>query len=104
MRLALLQRQQQDACFHPGVPSEERPLVLANCLADDSRLVSYVPDDEKGEYRAVHHALSKGYRRPLCINLPKQSLAYGLRLKGLQHAYRKLPHSRREIAHGTLIK
>ncbi|MGF6330820.1 DNA-binding LacI/PurR family transcriptional regulator [Pseudomonas sp. BS3782 TE3695] len=65
---------------------KSKPLVLANCLADDSRLVSYVPDDETGQYRAVHHALSQGYRRPLCINLPKQSLAWGLRQKGLQRA------------------
>src|SRR3989344_1053520 len=61
-------------------------LVLANCLAHDSRLVSYVPDDEMGQYRAVHHALSQGYRRPLLINLPKQSLAWGLRQTGLQRA------------------
>ncbi len=60
---------------------KSKPLVLANCLANDSDLVSYVPDDETGQYRAVHHALSQGYRRPLCINLPKQSLAWGLRQK-----------------------
>jgi DNA-binding LacI/PurR family transcriptional regulator len=65
---------------------KSKPLVLANCLADDSSLVSYVPDDETGQYRAVHHALSLGYKRPLCINLPKQSLAWGLRQKGLQRA------------------
>lgn len=52
---------------------KSKPLVLANCVADDSSLVSYVPDDETGQYRALHHAFSKGYRRPLFINLPKQS-------------------------------
>ncbi|MBK5541945.1 LacI family DNA-binding transcriptional regulator [Pseudomonas sp. TH05] len=65
---------------------KSKPLVLANCLADDSRLVSYVPDDEMGQYRAVHHALSQGYRRPLFINLPRQSLAWELRQKGMQRA------------------
>lgn len=65
---------------------KSKPLVLANCLEDDSRLVSYVPDDETGQHRAVHHALSQGYRRPLCINLPKRSLAWSLRQAGLQRA------------------
>jgi len=65
---------------------KSKPLVLANCLEDDGRLVSYVPDDESGQHRAVHHALSLGYRRPLCINLPKRSVAWGLRQAGLQRA------------------
>lgn len=65
---------------------KSKPLVLANCLADDNQLVSYVPDDEAGQYRAVHHALSQGYRRPLCINLPRKSVAWNLRQQGLQRA------------------
>ena len=40
----------------------------------------------RDRYRAVHHALSQGYRRPLCINLPKKSLAWHLRQKGMQRA------------------
>jgi DNA-binding LacI/PurR family transcriptional regulator len=64
-----------------------KPLVLANCLAEGSDLPSYVPDDEQGQYRAVHRALSQGYRHPLCINLPNQSLAWELRQKGLQRAF-----------------
>ncbi|EGH48946.1 LacI transcriptional regulator, partial [Pseudomonas syringae pv. pisi str. 1704B] len=55
-------------------------------VADDSSLVSYVPDDETGQYRALHHAFSKGYRRPLFINLPKQSLAWEIRQAGMQRA------------------
>ncbi|RMO13488.1 Sucrose specific transcriptional regulator CscR [Pseudomonas amygdali pv. morsprunorum] len=47
---------------------KSKPLVLANCIADDSSLVSYVPDDETGQYRALHYAFSQGYRRPLFIN------------------------------------
>ncbi len=65
---------------------KSKPLVLANCVADDSSLVSYVPDDETGQYRALHHAFSKGYRRPLFINLPKQSLAWEIRQAGMQRA------------------
>jgi DNA-binding LacI/PurR family transcriptional regulator len=68
---------------------KSKPLILANCQAEDSSLVSYVPDDESGQYRAVQHALSQGYRRPLCINLPSQSLAWELRQKGMQRAFRE---------------
>lgn len=66
---------------------KSKPLILANCLAEDSNLVSYVPDDEAGQYRAVQHALSQGYRRPLCINLPSQSLAWELRQNGMRRAF-----------------
>jgi DNA-binding LacI/PurR family transcriptional regulator len=66
---------------------KSKPLILANCLDEDSDLVSYIPDDEAGQYRAVRHALSQGYRRPLCINLPSQSLAWELRQKGMQRAF-----------------
>ena len=66
---------------------KSKPLILANCLAEDRSLTSYVPDDEAGQYRAVQHALSQGYRRPLCINLPSQSLAWELRQKGMQRAF-----------------
>ncbi|GFZ60660.1 LacI family transcription regulator [Pseudomonas amygdali pv. eriobotryae] len=65
---------------------KSKPLVLANCVADDSSLVSYVPDDETGQYRALHHAFSQGYRRPLFINLPKKSLAWKIRQAGMQRA------------------
>ncbi|WP_372877253.1 LacI family DNA-binding transcriptional regulator [Pseudomonas sp.] len=68
---------------------KSKPLILANCQAEDSSLVSYVPDDESGQYRAVQHALSQGYSRPLCINLPNQSLAWELRQKGMQRAFRE---------------
>ncbi len=66
---------------------KSKPLILANCLAEDRSLTSYVPDDEAGQYRAVQHALSQGYRRPLCINLPSQSLAWELRQKGMHRAF-----------------
>ncbi len=66
---------------------KSKPLILANCLAEDRSLTSYVPDDEAGQYRAVQHALSQGYRHPLCINLPSQSLAWELRQKGMQRAF-----------------
>jgi DNA-binding LacI/PurR family transcriptional regulator len=66
---------------------KSKPLILANCLAEDRSLTSYVPDDEAGQYHAVRYALSQGYRRPLCINLPSQSLAWELRQKGMQRAF-----------------
>lgn len=66
---------------------QSKPLVLANCLAAGNELASYVPDDEQGQYRAVRQALKQGYRRPLCINLPSQSVAWGLRQKGMRRAF-----------------
>jgi len=48
-------------------------LVLANCLADDSRLVSYVPDVKWGSIEPYITPLSQGYRRPLLINLPNRA-------------------------------
>ncbi|ALD98936.1 MULTISPECIES: LacI family DNA-binding transcriptional regulator [Pseudomonas] len=76
---------------------KSKPLVLANCVADDSSLVSYVPDDETGQYRALNHAFSKGYRRPLFINLPKQSLAWEIRQAGMLRACEAFGLTRDEL-------
>ncbi|PBP41479.1 transcriptional regulator [Pseudomonas syringae] len=76
---------------------KSKPLVLANCVADDSSLVSYVPDDETGQYRALNHTFSKGYRRPLFINLPKQSLAWEIRQAGMLRACEAFGLTRDEL-------
>ena len=62
------------------------PLVLGNCVSTDPGLACYISDDEDGQYQAVRHALSRGYHRPLCINLPQSSMAWGLRQRGLARA------------------
>jgi len=62
------------------------PLVLGNCVSTDPGIACYISDDEDGQYQAVRHALSRGYHRPLCINLPQSSMAWGLRQSGLARA------------------
>lgn len=62
------------------------PLVLGNCVSTDPGIACYISDDEDGQYQAVRHALSRGYHRPLCINLPQSSMAWGLRQSGLTRA------------------
>lgn len=62
------------------------PLVLSNCVSLEPGVACYVPDDADGQYQAVRHALKRGYRRPLCINLPQASLAWEPRQLGLCRA------------------
>ena len=62
------------------------PLVLGNCVSTDPGIACYISDDEDGQYQAVRQALSRGYHRPLCINLPQSSMAWGLRQSGLTRA------------------
>ena len=62
------------------------PLVLGNCVSTDPGIACYISDDEDGQYQAVRQALRQGYRRPLCINLPQSSMAWGLRQCGLTRA------------------
>jgi len=63
-----------------------KPLVLSGCMSTEPGVACYVPDDEDGQYQAVRQALQRGYRRPLCINLPRHSLAWKLRQQGLSRA------------------
>lgn len=63
-----------------------KPLVLSNCISTEPDIACYISDDEGGQYQAVRQALQRGYRRPLCINLPHHCLAWKLRQQGLLHA------------------
>ncbi len=62
------------------------PLVLSNCMSAEPGVACYIPDDEDGQYQAVKQALKRGYRNPLCINLPQSSLAWEWRQQGLRRA------------------
>jgi DNA-binding LacI/PurR family transcriptional regulator len=62
-------------------------VVLANCQTTQGGVACYVPDDEQGQYEGVCRLLEKGYRRPICIHLPKGAVAMPLRLKGMQRAF-----------------
>ncbi|MBK5552884.1 MULTISPECIES: LacI family DNA-binding transcriptional regulator [unclassified Pseudomonas] len=62
------------------------PLVLSNCMSSEPGVACYVPDDADGQYQAVRQVLKRGYRHPLCINLPQASLAWEPRQMGLRRA------------------
>ncbi|MDT3250819.1 LacI family DNA-binding transcriptional regulator [Serratia sp. root2] len=67
----------------------DKKLVLANCVSRNNRVASYIPDDEQGQYDAMRALIAKGYRAPLCIHLPENTLAAGLRRRGLERAWRE---------------
>ncbi|CAN7540883.1 LacI family DNA-binding transcriptional regulator [Pseudomonas sp. LjRoot263] len=62
------------------------PLVLSNCISSEPGVACYIPDDAEGQYQAVRQVLNRGYRRPLCINLPQSNLAWEERQEGLVRA------------------
>jgi len=62
-------------------------VVLANCQTFQRGIACYVPDDEQGQYEGVCRLLEKGYRRPVCIHLPKGAVATPLRRRGMQRAF-----------------
>ena len=65
------------------------PCVLANCESLNENVVSYIPDDEQGQYDAVKALLAAGYRRPLCLHLPARHLATIRRRQGMERACRE---------------
>jgi DNA-binding LacI/PurR family transcriptional regulator len=67
----------------------DQQLVLANCVSPENALASYIPDDEQGQYDAMRALIARGYRAPLCIQLPEDALAAGLRRRGLERAWRE---------------
>uniref|UniRef100_A8GDJ4 Transcriptional regulator, LacI family n=1 Tax=Serratia proteamaculans (strain 568) TaxID=399741 RepID=A8GDJ4_SERP5 len=67
----------------------DKKLVLANCVCPEHAVASYIPDDEQGQYDAMRTLIAKGYRAPLCIHLPENTLAAGLRRRGLERAWRE---------------
>src|ERR1700736_3326475 len=77
-------------------------VVLANCETAQRGIACYVPDDEQGQYEGVCRLLEKGYRRPICIHLPKGAVAMPLRLKGMQRAFEEFQIAEEPQAHIVL--
>jgi DNA-binding LacI/PurR family transcriptional regulator len=77
-------------------------VVLANCQTTQKGVACYVPDDEQGQYEGVRKLLEKGYRRPVCIHMPRTDVAMALRLKGMQRAFREFNVSERDQTHFIL--
>ncbi|MFV8201569.1 transcriptional regulator, partial [Enterobacter cloacae complex sp.6700005] len=59
-------------------------IVLANCVADDPALPSYIPDDYTAQYESTQHLLAAGHRQPLCFWLPESAFATGYRRQGFE--------------------
>ena len=58
--------------------------VLANCESISGPFPTYIPDDEQGQYLGVKALLAAGYRRLLCIHLPKGIVATDRRRAGME--------------------
>ncbi|HBV7987342.1 TPA: LacI family DNA-binding transcriptional regulator [Citrobacter freundii] len=63
--------------------------VLANCESISGPFPTYIPDDEQGQYLGVKALLAAGYRRLLCIHLPKGIVATDRRRAGMERACRE---------------
>lgn len=64
-------------------------VVLANCIDVQKRLPAYIPDDYNGQYNAMCKLIEKGYRKPLCLYIPKETLAGNIRREAVEAAWRK---------------
>lgn len=62
-------------------------LVLANCISNNIKAASYIPDDYQGQYNATKHLIAKGYRKPLCIYLSETILAGKIRRQAVEQAW-----------------
>src|SRR6516225_349079 len=77
-------------------------VVLANCQTSQKGVACYVPDDEQGQYEGVRRLLDKGYRRPICIHLPKGAVATPLRRRGMLRAFKEFQIPGKDQTHFLL--
>ncbi|KPD03291.1 LacI family DNA-binding transcriptional regulator [Moellerella wisconsensis] len=63
------------------------PLVLANCVDKEKQYPAYIPDDYHGQYQAIEMLIKKGYRRPLCLYIPQQTMAGLVRRQAAEQAW-----------------
>ncbi|EOG1932715.1 LacI family DNA-binding transcriptional regulator [Providencia stuartii] len=64
------------------------PLVLANCIDPQQNFPAYIPDDYHGQYHAMCKLIEKGYRRPLCLYIPKETLAGQTRREAVESSWK----------------
>lgn len=64
-------------------------LVLANCVCLDDTFPTYIPDDFNGQYNAVCRLIEKGYKKPLCLYIPNETLAGKRRREAVEAAWDK---------------
>lgn len=64
-------------------------LVLANCIDTEKKFPAYIPDDFNGQYNAVNRLIEKGYRNPLCLYIPKETLAGKTRREAVEASWKQ---------------
>lgn len=60
------------------------PIVLANCVTNEMKVPSYIPNDFQGQVDLTRLLVEKGYKKPLCLYIPYNAIAAKERQKGLQ--------------------
>lgn len=94
----LLQRQVEGiifaAMYHKKIEipfslNQLTDFVLVNCYSDDVFATSIIPDEFHAGYSATKKLLDKGHRSIAMLNLPDDSIAAELRLKGYKKALKE---------------
>ncbi|HDS9361268.1 TPA: LacI family DNA-binding transcriptional regulator [Enterobacter chengduensis] len=78
------------------------PCVLANCESLTEEVASYIPDDENGQYAGMKAVLEAGYRKPLCIHLPKDLVVSQRRRAGIERACKEYGVDPQRLVHHYL--
>ena len=63
-------------------------LVLANCVDEKKQFPAYIPNDYNGQYQALLMLIEKGYRHPLCLYIPKETVAGTARRQAVEDAWK----------------
>jgi LacI family transcriptional regulator len=79
------------ARFHQPVrlPPSSVPRILLNCFDPDGRHSAVIPDDYSLARGLADIVFSRGFRRPVFLNLPRTIVAAGLRAAGISDAARE---------------
>lgn len=68
------------------------PIVLANCITDDIKAASYIPDDYQGQTDITRLIVKKGYKKPLFLHIPQNYIATVARKQGFEDLWFTQPN------------
>jgi LacI family transcriptional regulator len=79
------------ARYHQPVklPASSIPRILLNCFDPQGRHKAVIPDDYSLARGLADAVFARGFRRPVFLNLPKSTVAAGLRASGIADAARE---------------
>ncbi|MDH2925462.1 hypothetical protein A4A71_09080 [Nicoletella semolina] len=69
------------------------PIVLANCITDDVKAASYIPNDYQGQADITYLIVEKGYKKPLFLHIPQNYIATAARKQGFEEEWAKQPNA-----------